>query len=46
MKAYKMQRKVSFYEDDGLTKDFEMGISSTLHTFIQKTVDNTDHHSA
>ncbi|WP_375581475.1 DUF5110 domain-containing protein [Marivirga tractuosa] len=28
------------YEDDGLTKDFDMGIS-TLHTFTQKSVDNT-----
>ncbi|WMN13078.1 glycoside hydrolase family 31 protein [Marivirga salinae] len=28
------------YEDDGLTKDFDIGIS-TLHTFIQKPVDNT-----
>jgi alpha-glucosidase len=27
------------YEDDGFSKDFEMGIS-TLHTFIQKPVDN------
>lgn len=33
------ETKSELYEDDGLSKDFEMGIS-TLHTFIQKPVES------
>jgi len=33
------ETKSQLYEDDGLSKDFELGIS-TLHTFIQKPVPN------
>ncbi|WMN06314.1 glycoside hydrolase family 31 protein [Marivirga arenosa] len=33
------ETKSELYEDDGLTKDHEMGIS-TWHTFIQKPIDN------
>ena len=35
------ETKSELYEDDGLTKDFEMGIS-TLHTFTQRSLNNTN----